>query len=117
MKLIYLASIYSVEHEDGTKPTLEELKERVRQATIKAAELMQEGFNVFSPITHSDVIADFMPENLRRNHDFWLEIDFDMIERCDELWVYMLPGWERSYGISQEIIFARENNIPIKYIS
>ena len=116
MQLIYLASIYSVPHEDGTKPTVQEMKERTLQATQKTAELMQKGYNVFSPLTHADPISDFISEENRVDHDFWLKIDFDIIKRCDELWVYMLPGWERSYGISQEIIFAKDNNIPVKYI-
>ena len=116
MKLIYLASIYSVPHKDGTKPTVAEMKERTAKATEKAAEIMQRGYNVFSPLTHSDPIADYISEENRISHDFWLKIDFDMIRRCDELWVYMLEGWDRSYGISQEIKFAKENNIPVVYI-
>lgn len=117
MKLIYLASIYSVPHENGTKPTVEEMKERTRLVTKKAADIMQQGYNVFSPLTHSDPIADFISEENRVSHDFWLKIDFDIIKRCDELWVYKLPGWERSYGINQEINFAKENDIPVFYLS
>jgi len=116
MILVYLASIYSVPHEDGTPPTIQEMKERTAIATKKAAEIMQEGYNVFSPLSHSDPIADYMPERFRTSHNFWLSVDCDMLKRCDELWVLMLPGWERSYGISQEIEFAEENNIPIKFI-
>jgi len=116
MKLIYLASIYSVDKEDGTAPTLAEMKARTRKVTEKAAEIMQQGYNVFSPLTHSCPIADFISEENRVSHDFWLRLDFDIIKRCDELWVYMLPGWDRSYGIAKEIEFAEENGIPVKFI-
>lgn len=117
MKLIYLASIYSVPHEDGTKPTVQEMKERTDLATQKAAEIMQKGYNVFSPLTHSDPVADYISEENRVSHDFWLKIDFDIIKRCDELWVYCLPGWDRSYGISQEIVFAKNNDITVRFIT
>jgi len=116
MKLIYLASIYSVEDKYGCKPTIHLMKHRTELATKKTAELMQLGYNVFSPLTHSDPVADFISEENRTSHEFWLERDFDIIKRCDELWVYCLPQWDKSYGISKEIEFAKENNIPIKYI-
>lgn len=116
MKLIYLAAPYSVQLENGNKPSIEDMKHRVKQVTQKAAEIMQQGYNIFSPLTHSDPIADYISEENRTSHDFWLKIDFDILKRCDEVWVYKLSCWDKSYGISQEIEFAENNDIPVKFI-
>jgi hypothetical protein len=116
MQLIYLASIYSLPDENGDAPSLKEMKYRVKRVTEKAAEIVQQGYNVFSPLTHYDPIADYIPKE-RMNHELWLGLDFDMLKRCDELWVYCLHGWERSYGIAQEIKYARKLNMEIKYIT
>ena len=47
---------------------------------------------------------------------FWLKQDFAVLERCDELWVYKMPEWEKSKGIFAEIAFAEHNGIPVKYL-
>ena len=37
-----------------------------------------------------------------------------MLQRCDELIVLTLTGWETSRGVQAEIAFAKEINLPIK---
>jgi len=109
LKLIYLACPY-------TAPTLQEMKARVAEATKAAAALMLDGYNVFSPLTHSDPIADVLGEDNRLNHSFWLLRDFQILERCDELHVLKLPGWDTSYGVKLEILKAHDCGIPVFYI-
>lgn len=108
MKLIYLACPYS---------TTDDIEMRVRtlKATKKTAELMEDGYNVFSPLTHSDPVADYLDPDLRWNHDFWLSRDFQIIRKCDELHVLCLPGWDTSYGVGEEIKLAKKLEIPIIY--
>jgi hypothetical protein len=106
-KLIYLASPYS-KYPKGRVAAFEEICE-------KAAHLMLEGHNVFCPIAHSHPIEDLGMVD-RGTHDFWLKQDFAVLERCDELFVYKMPSWEESYGVTKEIEFAQKNNIPVTYL-
>ena len=82
---------------------------------MMAVLLVKTGWNIFSPITHSHHIPQYIPDRLD-THAFWLNLDFDWIEACDEVWVYMQPGWDTSYGVGRELKFAERRGIPIRYI-
>lgn len=94
MPKIYLACPYS--HQD---PDIR--KCRVHQANRAAADLMCQGHVVFSPLSHSHGIAEYIGNHLE--HDFWLGQCLPFVEWCDELWVMQLDGWEDSRGIKVEI--------------
>ncbi len=106
----YLASPYS--HAD---PAVRD--ERFREACRVAAELMQRGEVVFSPIAHSHSIAEAKPGPWAIDHDFWLRQDAPYLEACSMLYVLALPGWEQSRGVAHEIGRARERGIPVEFIS
>lgn len=90
---------------------------RYKQVTKATASLLEiTGWNIFSPITHSHPIPKFIPDRLN-THTFWLNLDFDWIEVCDELWVYMQPGWDQSYGVARELKFAQRRDKPIRYVN
>lgn len=81
---------------------------------------MQSGYKVFCPIAHSHAIEHYATASdrwtTRMNGDWWLEQDFAVLERCDELWVYELPGWTESYGVRREMQYADDLGIPIKFV-
>ena len=104
--LIYLASPYS-KYPNGKV-------EAFTQACLKAGVLMLEGYEVFCPIAHSHSIEEYMDEV--HDGDFWLKQDFAVLQHCDELWVYKMPGWGVSEGVAREVMFARDHSIPVKYI-
>ena len=79
---------------------------RVEQASKKAAELMESGYLVFSPLSHSVPISKYCRVDPCDN-DFWLEQDLWILSSCDEIRVLCLPGWERSEGIKAEIETAK----------
>lgn len=110
--LIYLASPYSAFEGGRAQAAI--------TVTRKAASLMKEGYKVFCPIAHSHFIEDisflYGDWTDREDGDFWLEQDFAVLQHCAELWVYMMPGWDTSYGVGKEIEFANKNNIKVKYI-
>lgn len=109
MKLIYLATPYS-RYPAGRD-------EAFYEATKKTAELMEEGHCVFSPIVHSHSIEEIaMGGAGAKDGDWWLQQDFTILERCDELWVYELPGWDTSYGVRHEMQYADDLGIPIKFV-
>lgn len=106
--MIYLASPY-------TAPTAKERERRFITVCKKAAELMQSGEEVFCPIAHSHPIEKYgMSE--RQSGDWWLKQDFAVLEHCKKLVVYMMPGWDKSYGIKREIDFAELMGIPVEYV-
>ena len=106
-KLIYLASPYS-KYPGGRLLAF-------REACQKAGELMEQGLNVFCPIAHSHSIEEWCFDD-RKDGDWWLKQDFAVLEHCDELYVYMMPGWKESYGVGAEIDYAEQLNIPIKFV-
>ncbi len=108
-KLIYLACPYSVNNADKKL-----LSRRFKEVTKIAGALINEGFVVFSPITHNHPLQQWT--NMPDTWDFWKDFDETFLLRCDKLIVYMGDQWESSIGIAAEIRFAIENNIPVEYL-
>lgn len=107
-KLIYLASPYSHRYSYMRE-------RRFVEVSKKAAELMEDGMLVFCPIAHSHPIEIYgMPR--RMPGDWWLQQDFAILGKCDELVVYKMPGWDKSYGVGKEIEFAKKNKIKVSYL-
>lgn len=71
--------------------------------------------NVFSPITHSHHVPKWLPERLN-THTFWLGLDFDWISVCNEMYVFMQPGWSESYGVNEEIKLCLSKGIPVRFV-
>ena len=106
-KLIYLAAPY-------TDPDPEVSALRAEQASYAAAMLMSRyGFAVFSPITHGHAVVDHLPLEKAVSHDFWMEQCIPVLDRCDELHILRLPGWDRSRGVKYEWDFAVRTHKPI----
>jgi hypothetical protein len=110
MILTYLASPY-------THPDPKVREERYLAACRKAADLMLAGKVIFCPIAHSHPIAEQMPDGKAVDGAFWKQQDEPYMAMCDELIVYMLPGWDTSSGIAHEIKVAEERGIPIQYLT
>jgi len=104
-KLIYLACPYT--HKD---PNIRQ--QRYKKSLMAAVHLIRLGYNVFAPLIYT------VPLEVRTHepYDKWLDLSITILSRCDELWVLTLPGWETSRGVMEEINFAKEHRIPIKYI-
>ena len=104
----YLASPYS--HRDPA--VIEARYERVAR---EAAKLMVAGENIFCPITHSHPISKHTPNN-NNTHSFWISQDIAILRHATMMKVLMMPGWDKSQGIAQEIAFCRQAGIPIQFI-
>lgn len=77
-----------------------------------AARLVAEGFIIFSPIAHSHVLAEHssLPT---LDYNVWLGQDFEIIRRCDTMFLATMTGWEESYGMHKEIEHALALGKPI----
>jgi hypothetical protein len=109
MSTIYLASPYS-----HTDPAVTHA--RFKAACRAAAKLMGDGHAVFSPIAHSHVVADELPDALRLDHEFWMAQDLPILERCERVIVLKLDGWLKSRGVGREILHAVQHGIPVEYM-
>ena len=88
-------------------------------ANSVASVLMEEGNVVFSPISHSHPIADYMGNHIRFDHDFWMAQDLPMVEWADEVHVVVIGEEghvliEESRGVQQEISHAKKLGKPVK---
>jgi hypothetical protein len=105
--MIYLAQPYS-----SPDPAVRQW--RFEAGCKAAAALMRAGFNTYSPIAHSHVIAAHGLD--RMSHAFWMHVDRPYIEWCSVIAVLMLPGWRRSKGVAAEIDMARKAGKPVIHI-
>lgn len=114
-KKIYLAIPYT------------EIKEiSFRIANRVAGMLIQQGYVVFSPISHSHPIWKESVDLLENDFDTWMQQDKAFLEWADELYVIEIHGdvinnegiglIYRSKGVKQEIEWAKEQNKPIKLV-
>lgn len=90
-------------------------------ANKMAAKLMKEGHIVFSPISHSHPVADYLDSSLRTSQKFWMYQDLPILERCDELWVIEMGEngqklISNSKGCISEIKKAKDLRKPVRYI-
>ncbi|OYZ12936.1 MAG: hypothetical protein B7Y35_15725 [Sphingomonadales bacterium 28-64-96] len=84
--------------------------ERFEAANLAAANLIQEGRIVFSPIsmTHPiDLVMAAEGENM--GTDYWVKFDEAFMELCSEMIVLAIPGWQESKGVTREIEFFRQH--------
>ena len=108
MGFTYLASPYSHPDEDVRL-------ERYEAACRAAARLMDQGEVVFSPIAHSHPI-ELVGQPKKPTHDFWMRQDRPILQHAAKLAVLMLPGWQNSKGVSEEVMIAHALHLPVEYI-
>ncbi|HBT76702.1 MAG TPA: DUF1937 domain-containing protein [Planctomycetaceae bacterium] len=108
MSILYVACPYS--HID---PEVREY--RFRTACRASALLMKAGIVVFSPLSHSVPIAEYVGE-VESDHEFWLGQDIPILQRCEELLIIGMPGWTESLGVRKEMFEALALQKPITLI-
>lgn len=103
--LIYLASPY-------THPSVVLRQSRAMRIAQVAAQLVKKGLFVYSPVLHGHEIdkwGDDIP------YQYWIDLGLKMLNRCDSLYVVLLPGWKDSKGIQKEVDFAIQMQKPVYY--
>lgn len=83
-------------------------------ACLAAAQLIEAGVPVFSPIAHTHPIAVFSRLD-PLDHSIWLPADEPIMRAAHGIIVLKLAGWSQSFGLSKEIErFAGEGK-PVIY--
>lgn len=104
---IYVASPYSHELEV-------ERERRYKAVSRYVAFCLVNKEPVYSPIVHNHELAKTY--DLPREFSFWRSFDLTMLRYAIRLRVFMLPGWDDSKGVREEIIFAKNLELPIEYL-
>lgn len=102
---VYLASPYS-------HPSKEQQEARWVVICRVAANMMNRGWRVFSPIAHSHPIEQYGGAK-NKGHDFWMNQDLALLAKADALVIATIPGWTFSKGVGMEIEYAKKHGIPI----
>lgn len=112
--MIYVASVYSLDAKGNSGHDIALREKRYDYVVERVGKWMESGtIGLFSPIAHCHVPAN--RGHLPKDYTFWQENDRHMIERCDEIWVLMMPGWERSVGVKDEIAYGSAINKKVVY--
>jgi hypothetical protein len=85
------------------------------------ADLMSKGHVVFSPISHSHPVADYLPDALRTDSNWWMTQDIPLVDWADEVHAVVIGEYgadllEKSKGCQMELAHARKTGKPIQYI-
>ena len=103
--MIYLGQPYSSDDADV-------LASRYFAALEWCAKL--EDRHPYSPIAHwhNVAIAHYLPKTA----EYWLQHNYHMLSLAKALFALQLDGWQDSYGLAMEILFAARKGIPIAAI-
>lgn len=102
----YLATPYN-----GTP---EQMQDRVEKNLDVTAAFYDAGIRVFSPIVHShQVLAKMQDSTVEVRRDLFLQFDLSIISASNGIIVLQLPGWEKSFGVREEIQFCDLHDIPV----
>lgn len=91
--------------------------EAFRQAAKAAGLLHNAGHTVFSPIVHSHPLVTIGGVD-GTDFDAWRGVDEVMMYHAYGLIVCMLPGWDKSAGVAEEMKFFRDRfpRRPLRYM-
>lgn len=109
MRLIYLTGPYS-----DPETEVREQRVRVYQEALSFFSNTAKNLCMYSPIVHWHGV----PRSFEFAHafDYWLQQDFHMIRLSTAIWVMALPGWQKSYELSQELDYAQDLGKSILYV-
>lgn len=94
-------------------PYIRSPEENYNMAAKYAAERVLQGEFIIAPVLMYHPIKK--KHSLPSDTEWWLRYDFQLLAACDELRVLMLPGWQQSVGVKNEIAMAKSLGKPITY--
>ncbi len=105
--MIYVGAPYT--HEDKNV-----IEQRVSIITDYCAKETLNGNIIFSPIVYGHSLLK--DREIPGDYEFWKKFCIYFLNLSLELHVLMIPGWEKSTGLKDEIEIAKELGLEIKYI-
>ena len=111
----YFAHPYTARDKDGNfVPEAEEANFQL--CNQRAARLIEAGYNIYSPISHTHPIHRASPVFLSRHeHEAWYELDMEFLAKTQFDGIILAPGWEDSKGCRMEQEWFTEKGLEIKF--
>jgi len=98
----YFAHPYTVKDANGNfVPEGEEANFQL--CNQRSARLIELGYNIYSPISHSHPIHRASPVFLAcHEHKAWYDLDMEVLARTNFDGIILAPGWSESKGMKME---------------
>jgi len=114
--LHYFAHPYTCKADDG-RYIPEGEAANYRLCNIRAAKLIEAGWLIYSPISHTHPIHIAYPNFVGKEvHDMWYHFDNAFIERVPFRGIILAPGWENSKGcVAEKKLFERLDREVLYY--
>jgi nucleoside 2-deoxyribosyltransferase len=105
-KVYYLASPYS-------HPQKKVMQERYIEQGRIASILIRKGYHLVTPIEMCHNISKryIFPTGYR----FWERRDRALIQHCDGIIICLMPGWEDSIGVTDELRYSRKLKKSVRF--
>jgi len=78
---------------------------------------MQQGYVVYSPISHTDRISKYLPKETHCSWDFWREPSLAFVSWAHRVIQLMIPGWKESIGCKAEREYAYKIGLPVNFMT
>ena len=88
-----------------------EMEENIRKAHTYCKYVVREHRMI--PIAPHIYLTQFLDDENAEDREFGLKAGLSLLSECDELWYF---GDQITRGMTDEICFAIEHGIPVKYI-
>jgi hypothetical protein len=98
--LVYVVGAYSGD-----------VKKNIEKAEATSINLIRSGIHVITP--HKNTAGYEKYEDGLITYNTWMEMDFDILQRCDA--IYVMDNGETSNGSKKEIEYAHKLGMPIIY--
>jgi hypothetical protein len=96
----------------------EERETRAQIAARVCGILLKNGIHAWSPIVHNHAMMKVYNEfSLDQRRSLILDFDFSLLKKAKAMIVLMIPGWEKSFGVQEEIKVCNTQSIPIVYLN
>lgn len=116
--LWYFAHPYSVIRPDGTY-VFRGNQANFQLCCYRAGQLSLLGYVIYSPIAHTHSIQYATPEFMRQSgpeeHNYWIELDLELIRRAGFTGIILAPGWEDSRGCKGEKAWFDRHDRKVLY--
>lgn len=106
MSYFYLATPYTKYHKGH--------EAAFHKACEIAADLMNRGMVIYSPIAHSHPIAFGRMDHI--DPDLWERLDKPFLDNCAGVIVAKMKGWDESNGVRHEIAECVKAGKPVMYL-
>ena len=89
------------------------IQDRMKKIYSVIGYYIKQGIHVTTPLFMHEIATRF---DIPGDYLFWEKYCLDLLWRCDTMIVLRLDGWDVSRGVTGEIAFCNEHNIPIEYV-